>query len=242
MNIILSFILAFSIGAFAKDTKKAAQTATTTESAAVAQTTAPQFSKLPGIIFTPSETVFEEVTLSKSTFLADKNLNLELKPISYGIRKKKVFGLATVKVYVLEFAAADPSKLVKTEDGILASLKEAGAVQLKLTLTRDVGGSKISDSFKDSLAHNGVDIANPSKELGQLLNEVSSIKEFSKGQSFTLTAVYGKDSNATLYAHKPDGSFKVISGPSGFVHDLFSIWFGKPVDDHMENLKKTLLK
>ena len=242
MKLLLSFMFTISVAAFAKDTKKASPTVPESASTTQATTAAPQFSKLPGIIFSPSATVFEEVAISGSTFLGDKNLTLELKPVSYGIRKKKVFGLATVKVYVLEFSVQDPSKLVKTEDEILASLKNTGAAQLKLTLTRDVGGTKISDSFKESLEKNGVNTKAPSKELGELLNEVASIKEFSKGQSFTLTAVYGKDGNATLYANKPDGSFKVISGPESFVHDLFSIWFGKPVDDHLENLKKSLLK
>lgn len=188
-----------------------------------------------------SPTDFEDVKLNEKTTLNIKGNKTDLMPVSYGIRKKKVFGLATVKVYVLEFLSAQAGNLNRHEEKILSSLKTAGPIQLKLTLSRDLAGKKISDSFREALEHNGVDIKNPSKELNEVLTLVEGIKEFTKGETFSLIFSW-KDSTATLYAQLPDQTIKTVSGPEQFASDLLSIWFGKPVDDKLADLKKSLLK
>ncbi len=98
-----------------------------------------------------STVVYEDVKLTDSVSLDDGGVKTELKRISYGIRKKKVFMLAVVKIYVAEFFASEPTKLIKTNDGILNSLKLAGAVQLRITVSRDLTGAQISESFKEAL-------------------------------------------------------------------------------------------
>jgi hypothetical protein len=193
------------------------------------------------ITSTPSEQTFEDVKLTDSVLLDDSGTKTSLKNVSHGLRKVKKFGLVTVSVYVLEVFAKNPSSLVKTNEGILSSLKTAGPVQLKLTLARDLKGSQISDSFKDALKANDIDTANTTTELTAVLKAVNEITKFKQGEVFSLTAEW-KDTTATLYIQRPDQSIQKVTGPEKFVNDLFSIWFGKPVDDKMEDLKKTLLK
>lgn len=191
-----------------------------------------------------SDTVFEDVKIASSSKLETSTGHIELKPVNYGIRKKKVFGLATVRVYVVEFLAAAPNLLNKSEDKILSSLKSAGSVQLRLTMSRDLAGSKIVESFNEALAVNSVDTQNLSPELKQLMAELSSVSEFKTGDTFSLLASWKDvaEGNATLYIQKPDGQVKTITGQEQFVMDLFSIWFGKPADDRLGALKKVLLK
>lgn len=191
---------------------------------------------------TPAEgKKFEDMPLTETVTLTDSDVSATLKSVSHGMRRKKVFGLVPVKVYVAEFFAADPTKLQKEDATILDSLKPSGPVQLRLTLARDLSGTQISDSFKEALGVNGVDVKNPPKEIGEILAELAQIKEFKEKEVFSLTGAW-KDSNGTLYIQKPDGSIKKISGEATFLKQIFSIWFGEPADGKLGELKKTLLK
>lgn len=196
------------------------------------------------ISYFPSATTFEQVKISEATVLNYDDKKTELKPVSYGLRKKKVFGLVPIKVYVIEFLSAHPNLIDKSEEHILASLKKSQTVQLKMTLSRDLAGKKITDSFKEALEANGVNVSQPSKEISEVINELSSIKEFKAGEAFSLVATWTdpKNATATLIIEKPDRSTKVISGDEKFITDLFSIWFGKPADEKLADLKKVLLK
>ncbi|MBC7457882.1 MAG: chalcone isomerase family protein [Bdellovibrionaceae bacterium] len=238
MNLLVLILLQFGFYAYAK---KAAEPTKIAPAAVVSTDKTTPTPADPSITDKISEISFEDVNVSSYSSLYYQGKATDLKMVNHGIRKKKVFGLATVKVYVLEFFAADPSKLDKTEDGILTSLKKAGAVELKLTMSRDLSGKKITDSFKEALEHNGLDINNLSKEMLELMAELSSVKEFQKGQAFSLLAMW-KDTTATLLIKRPDGSIKAITGNEVFVMDLFAIWFGKPADDKLADLKKTLIK
>ncbi len=190
---------------------------------------------------TPSDKSFEDVKLTESILLDDNSSKTNLKSVSYGLRKVKKFGLVTVSVYVIEFFAKNPAQLVKTNEGLLNSLKVAGPVQLRLTLARNLKGPQISDSFKEALKANDIDPTKTTTELTAVLTAVNEMTQFKKDEVFSLTAEW-KDNTATLFIQRPDQSIQKITGPEKFVTDLFSIWFGKPVDEKMEDLKKTLLK
>lgn len=188
--------------------------------------------------------VFEDAKLVKSVILQnDDKTEAQMTAVSHGLRKKAVFGLVPVKVYVLQFLAAKPEKLVKTEDGFLASLKEAGPVQLHLTFVRNLPGEKISESFKDGLAANDVEIKKLSHELAQVLKEISAISEFKEGETFSLTFNWSTDA-ATATTYMTDSSLKIktVTGPMLFADQLLSIWFGKSADAKLEDLKKSLIK
>lgn len=162
-----------------------------------------------------------------------------LKPVSHGIRKKKVFGLVQVKVYYAELLAAKPEALVKTEDGALASLKAAGPVQLRLTMLRDLPAKKISDSFIDALKENG--IAHDSGDMKTVLGHISTMSEFKQGEIFSIVGNTVGD-KGFLYLQKPNGEIVTVTGSAKLPEEMFSIWFGKPVDDKLGELKKELLK
>lgn len=187
---------------------------------------------------------FEDVKLTETTTLNYQNKKVDLKPVSYGIRKKKVFGLVPLKIYVIEFLAASPNLLDKTEDKILSSLKSSQPFQLKLTLSRDLSGKKITDSFKEALEVNAVDVEKPSKEIAEVIKTLSDVKEFKSGQAFSFLATWAdpKDTTATLIIQKPDNTTETITGDEKFITELASIWFGKPSDDRLSDLKKVLLK
>ena len=186
--------------------------------------------------------VFEHAKLVKAvTVVNDDKNEIPMQAVSHGLRKITVFGLVPVSVYVLQVLAAKPEKLVKNEAGFLASIKEAGPVQLHFTFSRDLAGDKISNSFKEGLEANGVNVKSLSKELAQAINEISGIKEFKEGQNFSITFTWSGD-NATVYVTEPNLKIMTISGPKEFADQLLSIWFGKTADSRLEDLKQTLIK
>ncbi len=193
-------------------------------------------------IFTsvPSEETFENVKLLKSRTLSNGESNTELKSVNHGLRKKAVFGLVPVRVYTLQLFAANPEKLVKTEDGFLASLKDAGPVQLRLTFLRDLPGQKIADSFKEGLEANKINTRSMPVELSNLMTEVASIKQFSKDDSFSITAVWQNNQSSLLL--EDSVQIKTFSGSAELAHHILSIWFGKPADSKLADLKKELIK
>ncbi len=186
--------------------------------------------------------IFENAKLVNSVVLVnDDKTEVTLKAYSHGLRKKAVFGPIKVSVYVMQLLAANPEKLVKTDAGFLASLKEAGPVQLHLTFLRDLPGEKIATSFQEGLEANGLSPKALNMELATIMREISNIKEFKDGQNFALTFTWSGEM-ATVYITDPTAKIISISGPKAFADNLLSIWFGKPADSKLEDLKKTLIK
>lgn len=191
--------------------------------------TAPRYEMAP--------TVFEGVNLASTAKVG----TTDLKAVSHGIRRKKVFGIATVDVYVAEFYALTPEKIQKSDDQVLNSLSMAGPVQIKLTLKRELSGSDISKSFKEALKENDVDLSKPVAGLSDLMTEVESIKSFKKGEVFAISGDWSNNQQR-IVIQRPDGSTKTITADDASLKKLFSMWLGKPVDDKMNDLKKNLLK
>lgn len=179
--------------------------------------------------------------IQTATFTPDGQPAIALQPVAQGLRKKAVFGLVAVNVYVAQLLAAKPEKLVKTEDGILASLKEAGPVQLSLVFMRNIPGDRISESFKEGLAANKIDTKNLPPDLTNILKEIEAIKEFKNNGRFTLAFEWNADRSSV---HLSDGSgpVKTVTGSAEFAGKLLSIWFGTPADAKLGELKKTLIK
>lgn len=185
---------------------------------------------------------FENAKLVNSVVLVnDDKTEVTLKKVSHGLRKKAVFGLVAVNVYVMQMLAAEPEKLVKDEKSILSSLPSAGPVQLHLTFLRNLPGEKISSSFKDGLEANGISTKTLNTELATVLKEISNVAEFKEGQNFALTFSWAGEM-ATVYITDPEARIISISGPKLFAEQLLSIWFGKAADSKLEDLKKSLIK
>ena len=183
---------------------------------------------------------FEGAKLVKSVVLVnDDKTEVSMKAVSHGLRKKAVMGFVPVSIYVLQLLSANPEKIKK--DAALASLQEAGPVQLHFTFSRTLGGDKISSSFKDGLQANGVNTEKLGTELGTVMKEISNITEFKEGQNFAITFTWAGES-ATIHITDPSARIISITGPKAFAEQLLSIWFGKTTDSRLEDLKKTLLK
>ncbi len=184
--------------------------------------------------------VFEETPLLKSRDLIAENTSTTLTNVSHALRKKAIFGLVPVRVYVAQFFAAHPEKLVKTDSGILASLKAAGPIQLRLVFLRDIPGQKIAESFKEGLESNKINTKKLSSELNAVMMTVAEISEFKKAEAFSVTGLW--KNNEPFLLIEDSMSVKVVPGSGEFLEQIFSIWLGKPADAKLADLKKELLR
>lgn len=186
-----------------------------------------------------SDKKYESYSLAASSELKVDGTSTSLKAVSHGIRKKKLFALLPVKVYYAEFLAAKPEALIKTESEILGSLKASGPVQLRLTMLRDLPAKKISDSFVEALKANNVSV--DTGEMATVMGHISSMPEFKQGEIFSIVGQTLGD-KGFLFLQKPTGKIITVKGSVSIVEKMFSIWFGKPVDDKLAELKKELTR
>lgn len=185
---------------------------------------------------------FENVKLIKSVTLQnDDQTESQMTAVSYGLRKKAIFGLVPLNIYVAQLLVTNPTKLVKTEEGFLTSLKEAGPIQLHLTFLKNLPGEKISDSFKDGLEANNIDVKKLPPPLEKVLQEVAAVGEFKEGDNFSITVNWTAD-KAIVYLTDAKLKMKTIMDSKDFADQLLSIWFGKTTDAKLADLKKSLIK
>lgn len=150
----------------------------------------------------------------------------------YGIRKKKVVFIK-VNVYVASHYVSNPSAWTANDPA--GALKKQPRRLLNLNFMRDVPGEKIKGAFEDSLKENGLDPER--KDLAKILNGMAADLKEKDQISFSGT-IDGKSGEQTLTAKGPSGSVEAKS-PS-IVDDMWSIWFGKPADGGLEDLKAEL--
>lgn len=184
------------------------------------------------------EGFFEGVKLIKEvSFQNDDKSQKKMSSVSYGLQKVPIYGLVPVNVYVMQFLANRPEKLVKTEDGLLASLKEAGPIHIHLTFLRSLPGEKISSTFREEIEANKIKVKHFSDGLNQILSEIASIPNLKIGDVLSITVNWSQDS-ANIYLTGTSLNFKMISGDKLFAEQLMSIWFGKSAESRLDELKK----
>lgn len=178
------------------------------------------------------ETNFEiggqKLKVAKTLKEAGQSLSLT----GYGVRKKKVV-LVKVSVYVASHYVSNPTGWSASDP--TNSLKKQPRRALTLDFMRDVPGEKIKGAFEESLKENGLDPAR--KDLATLLNGLAV--DMKEGQKMTLSGVIDSvKGEQTLIARGPKGAVEVKS--PNVVDDMWSIWFGKPADGGLEELKGEL--
>jgi hypothetical protein len=149
-----------------------------------------------------------------------------------GVRTKKVV-LVKVDVYV-GANYLDNGKGISAENPMAAIAGSKLKVML-MTFLRDIDNEKIRDSFSDALKGNGIDI------------EKVPYKNFLGSMRFDI-----KEKDRWAFIGMPDakGAQRVIlETPRGqiegsgaeFADDIWKMWFQKPMDGGLEDLKEKLL-
>lgn len=155
-----------------------------------------------------------------------------------GLRAKKVV-FVNVEVYDAFFYLKDPSSFKRTPDEALNSLDAQTEWTMILKFRRDVDGGKIQQSFNEAFEANKISIETPA--LKEVLQAVKSGGEIKKGQSMVITGLKKPTEDIVAYEDGA-GKLTIVKGPTGFLRQVLSIWFGKMSEDKMTDLKNALLK
>jgi len=148
-----------------------------------------------------------------------------------GIRQKG-FAFIQLDVYALASYVDKPSAL--DPNSPLPGLAKSAGRALQLTFLREVSGKKVHSAFAASLEANGVAVE------GEMLRLVDTISvTFPERGQLNLVGISAEPGKQILTAEYPGGTVTVQS-PS-LVDDFWKIWFGKPSDGGIEDLKAALV-
>lgn len=180
----------------------------------------------------------EKVKLPASASLSVDGETVKLTAVGSGLRVKKVV-FVNVQVYAGQLFVSNLGTFKKSEAEALGAVKEQKAVAIQMHFLRDVDAENVQKSFKDALKINGINTEDTS--IKEFLEAVTKGGEAKKGKALTVAGHKTKDGE-TLSYENTEGQIVHIKGPSGLVEKIFSIWLGKPADDGVAQLKKSILK
>ncbi|MNK01104.1 hypothetical protein D3C87_188980 [compost metagenome] len=181
----------------------------------------------------------EKVTLGKAAVAQIEDQAVPLTAVGAGLRSKKVV-FVNVRVYVGQLFASDIPKFKFSETEALDSIHDQKAVAIQLHFLRDVDADNVQKSFKEALTANGVKL--DESGVKQFLEAVSSGGEAKEGKALTILGAKLKDGSEVVFYETTSGNVSQIKGSAGFVKNIFSIWLGKPSDDGVAKLKKSIVQ
>lgn len=171
--------------------------------------------------------VYEKVGLTGTS-----KTPVELKLTGGGVREKKVV-IASVNVYLL-LSYTDLNVPLDAGDP-LKSLSQSRNRLLRMTFLRDVDAEKIRNSFADALKENGVSLEDPA--MKKLLDALQfDVKKGGGVELIGLRPATGMEKVQMVFPTKT-----IESEGKTLVSDFWKIWFGKPADGGLEDLKPRLL-
>lgn len=165
-------------------------------------------------------------------------MDQKLTLIGAGLRSKKV-AIIWAKVYVAQAYAQNPDAFVRDDSGALASLNNVGTAAIQLTFVRNVDAPTVQNSFRDAFFANSIDVNK--KEIAAFLNLVSSGGDAVEGKALTVRGTKLADGSEEIAYEDSKGTVKTVTGPAGFIKEVFALWYGTPVDSGLAQLKAALL-
>lgn len=116
-------------------------------------------------------------------------------------------------------------------------LKKSKVKVMQLVLLRDLSADKIRDSFADALKENGVDLK--SNAISGLLKALSfDVKE---GARVTIVGYTRENGTQGIWYELEGNPNPVQVEGARIADDFWSVWFGKPADGGLKELKKALV-
>jgi hypothetical protein len=186
----------------------------------------------------PSGRTIEDVAISSSASATVQGRHFGLTTVGAGLRSKRV-AIINVKVYVAQLMVSDASRFVHSADGALASMADMSQVAIRLDFLRGVDADTVQSSFRDALTANNVDFTSPA--IMAFLNAVSAGGDAVDGKALTIVGERLSSTADAITYEDSDGKTTTVTGPTGFLRSIFSIWLGEPADSGVDNLKQALI-
>jgi hypothetical protein len=152
----------------------------------------------------------------------------------------KKFGVSKAKIFMMQYFTENPSKLVRTKDGVLGSIKDVGVTAIRITFMRNIDSATISDTLSSYIVENiGKDeLPRYQNDINGLSNAITSDASFILGDSIEITA----HKNLVVYENSKKQIFIITSKNDDLTTKLFSMFFGNTTDVETNSLKAQLLQ
>lgn len=173
-----------------------------------------------------------------STSLSDGNVTLPLAAAALNTHK---VGLVYYRVAVSQLFAEHPENLIRTYDGIFASLPKAGMMAMRLTLLRGVDSALIQSSIDTAIADNisAQDLPVYQADIDQVKNAMLTESSIDFGTSISFVAYPSK--NQVLYENSHGVDTIMQFKAPGFIYKVFAVWLGSQSTVEGQRSKTALL-
>ena len=176
-----------------------------------------------------------DLTVSKGGKLTVDGRKSNLVTVGAGLRKK--FGL--MSIYVGELLVNDSNKYVCKADKAFDSLKDLSAVVVRLRFVYTVGASDLVKAFRDGFDANDVNYSKG--KVKEFMDAVAANGGVENGQEAVVAGEKLADGSEAVTYQAANGTVKTITGPAGFVREVFSLWLGATVDGGAEAVKQNFV-
>ncbi|XGC82306.1 chalcone isomerase family protein [Bdellovibrio bacteriovorus] len=181
----------------------------------------------------------EGISLPATVSATTEGQTSSLSSVGAGLRSKKVV-FVNVKVYVGQLFVSNPESFKKSDAEALTSLKSQKAAAIQLHFLRNVEADKVQQSFAEAFKANKVNTDDAG--VKQFLTAVTQGGEAKEGKALTILGTKLADNTEVISYESTAGTVSEIKGGAGLIEKVFSIWLGKPSDDGVADLKKSILK
>lgn len=193
----------------------------------------------PASCSNPSDCTVAGVSLTGAITASAEGRTSELKLFGAALRKKTIV-VVPVDVYVVQIYGNDPSKIARTNDGILASIDSQQTVAATLTFRRDVDAEQIQTAFQDGFDTNGID--QTSNQIATLLDAALKSEVAKNGKVMTFVGEKLADGTTAVTFEGTQGNPVTIHGDKNFIRQTIALWLGVPGDNGLEAMKKDILR
>ena len=177
-------------------------------------------------------------SLSSDGQVSFSGTKTQLQGLGESVRAKKV-AFMTFDVYRAKLWANDKSLLESKGELAILGVEQLQQIAIEMNFLRNVESEKIMTAFKEAIEYNSIENKGPIQEF---ISHIAMLGEIKKEQRLVILGSKEKDGVETIYLQMNQTQIAKITGPKGFISQIFSIWLGKTGDENLAKLKKELLK
>lgn len=159
----------------------------------------------------------------------------------YGLTTKRI-GVVHVKIAINQVFLETPEALVRTNDGVSASLNSVGDIVMRVTFLRSVDSNLIKSNIDNAISENISSEEYPTyKEDIDMVSNVLLSEGFINARS-SITFVVHPKGQTVDYENSRGSVYSLKYKAKGFAQKLMGVWFGNQATEEGIHLKNELLQ
>jgi hypothetical protein len=152
----------------------------------------------------------------------------------------KKFGVSKAKIFMMQYFTENPANIVRTNDGVLGSIKDVGNTAIRITFMRNIDSNMIGETLSSSIVENisKDELPRYVNDINGITNAITSDSTFVLGDSISISAY----KNLIVYENAKKSIYFIASKNDDITTKLFSMFFGTTTDVESSSLKAQLIQ